>query len=241
MITLEPNKTVRDVVLENPEVTRVFEKVGIDYCCGGQRSLSDACASAGVTLDDLTQSLTLTRISRDVKTDFRTVSLTELIDHILNTHHVFTRTELERLHALMTKVCSEHGENHRELAQLQSFFNTLSAELEPHMMKEERVLFPYIMGVEEAVSNQRTFETPLFGTVTNPIRMMMFEHDNAGYLLKQMRQLTHDYTPPTDACMSYRALYQALDAFEKDLHQHIHLENNILFPRAAAMEATAHL
>ena len=237
MITLEPNKTVRDVVLENPEVTRVFEKVGIDYCCGGERSLSDACASAGVTLEDLNQSLTLTGISREVKTDFRSISLTELIDHILNTHHVFTRSELERLSELMTKVYLKHGQNHHELAQLQSLFDALSAELEPHMMKEERVLFPYVMAMEEAVSNQRTRETPLFGTVANPVRMMMFEHDNAGYVLKQMRQLTHDYTPPTDACMSYRALYQALDAFEKDLHQHIHLENNILFPRALTREA----
>ena len=237
MINLEPNKTVRDVVLENPEVTRVFEKIGIDYCCGGQQALGDACASAGITLEDLQKSLTLTAIARDVKTDFRNVSLTELIDHILNTHHVFTRTELERLHALMTKVYLKHGQNHHELAQLQSLFDTLSGELEPHMMREERVLFPYVMAMEEAVSNQRTFDRPLFGAVTNPIRVMMFEHDNAGYLLKQMRQLTHDYTPPTDACMSYRALYQSLDAFEKDLHQHIHLENNILFPRAVRMEA----
>ena len=236
MITLEPNKTVRDAVLENPDLTRVFEKVGIDYCCGGARSLGDACAKAGVTLEDLNQSLTLTGIAREVKTDFRSLSLTELIDHILNTHHVFTRSELERLRELMTKVYLKHGQNHLELTQLQSFFEALSAELESHMMKEERVLFPYVMAMEEAVSNQRTPETPLFGTVANPIRMMMFEHDNAGYVLKQMRQLTHDYTPPTDACMSYRALYQALDTLEKDLHQHIHLENNILFPRAQMME-----
>ena len=237
MIILEPNKTVRDVVIENPELTRVFEKIGIDYCCGGERSLRDACQSAGVTLEDLNKSLTLTGISRDEKTDFRSLSLTELIDHILNTHHVFTRAELERLRELMTKVYLKHGQNHLELTQVKSFFEALSAELDSHMMKEERVLFPYVMAMEEAVSNQRTRETPLFGTVANPIRMMMFEHDNAGYILRQMRQLTHDYTPPTDACMSYRALYQALNALEKDLHQHIHLENNILFPRAASMEA----
>jgi len=237
MITLEPNKTVRDVVLENPEVSRVFEKVGIDYCCGGQRSLGDACASAGVTLEDLNKSLTLTNISRVEKIDFRSVSLTELIDHILDTHHLFTRTELKRLRALMTKVCLKHGQNHLELAQLEALFDRLSAELEPHMMKEERVLFPYVRVMEAAVNDQRSLAAPLFGTVANPIRMMMFEHDNAGYLLKQMRQLTHDYTPPTDACMSYRTLYQSLDALEKDLHQHIHLENNILFPRAVTMEA----
>ena len=238
MINLEPNKSVREVVLELPNATRVFEKIGIDYCCGGQRSLADACTTAGVTFEDVLRSLESTAQPADVDKDFRTTSLAELIDHILTTHHTFTRDELQRLRALMMKVCSKHAQNHPELEQLRAVFESLSFELEPHMMKEERVLFPYIIAMEDAVKHQRQLGRPPFGTVANPIRMMMLEHDNAGYLLKQMRQLASNYTPPADACISYQTLYQALDAFEKDLHQHIHLENNILFPRAVEMEAT---
>jgi len=151
---------------------------------------------------------------------------------------VFTRTEIARLRGLLAKVCTKHGELHLELEPLRMLFDKLSAELEPHMFKEERVLFPYIIALENAVANRRPLLRPPFGTVANPIRMMMMEHDNAGHLLKEMRQLTFYYTPPADACMSYRALYQALDEFEKDLHEHIHLENNILFPRAAELEAS---
>lgn len=236
MMTIGPNKTVRDVALEIPGATRVFETVGIDYCCGGQRSLGDACVTAGVTLEHVLTSLELTTTAPGTKPDFRTTPLAQLIEHILSTHHVFTRTEIARIRGLLAKVCTKHGELHLELEPLRMLFDKLSAELEPHMFKEERVLFPYIIAVENAVANGRSLLRPPFGTVANPIRMMMMEHDNAGHLLKEMRQVTLDYTPPADACMSYRALYQALDEFEKDLHEHIHLENNILFPRAAELE-----
>ena len=236
MMNIGPNKTVRDVVLEVPGATRVFETVGIDYCCGGQRSLGDACATAGVTLEHVLTSLEMTETPRDGKPDFRTTKLAQLIEHIESAHHVFTRTEIARIRGLLVKVCTKHSETHLELEPLRALFDTLSAELEPHMFKEERILFPYIMGLEDAVTNRRPLSRPPFGTVANPIRMMMMEHDNAGHLLKEMRHLTSDYTPPADACMSYQALYQAMDEFEKDLHEHIHLENNILFPRAAELE-----
>jgi regulator of cell morphogenesis and NO signaling len=239
MMNIEPNKTVREVVLEVPGATRVFETVGIDYCCGGQRSLAAACASAGVPLEQVLTSLESTKTVPDTKPDFRNTTLATLIDHILSTHHVFTRTEIARIRALLAKVCTKHGENHHELEELRMLFDNLSAELEPHMFKEERVLFPYMNALEEAVTNKRPLGTPPFGTVGNPIRMMMFEHDTAGDLLKQMRELTDNYTTPPDGCISYQTLYQALDDFEKDLHEHIHLENNILFPRAAKMEASA--
>ena len=239
MITIEPTRTVRDVVLEIPGATRVFETVGIDYCCGGGRSLESACATAGVTLEHVLTSLELTKAPANGLPDFRTTTLAQLIEHIVNVHHVFTRTEIARLRGLLTKVCTKHGETHPELEPLRRLFDTLSSELEPHMFKEERILFPFVIGLEDALTNRRPFGRPPFGTVNNPIRLMMMEHDNAGRLLKEMRQLTFDYTPPADACMSYRSLYQALDELEKDLHEHIHLENNILFPRAAEMEATS--
>jgi regulator of cell morphogenesis and NO signaling len=237
-MSVELNRSVRELALEIPGATRIFEAAGIDYCCGGQQSLSDACAKAGVTVDDMTASLELAKTSsgQSKEPNFLNATLAELIDHIIETHHVFTKTEVGRLRALLDKVCGVHGQNHPELHRLRSLFENLSLELEPHMMKEERVLFPYVIGMENAFRNERSVTTPSFVTVANPVRMMMLEHDRAGELLKQMRQLTSNYVAPSDACISYQTLYESLDAFERDLHQHIHLENNILFPRAVEME-----
>jgi regulator of cell morphogenesis and NO signaling len=170
--------------------------------------------------------------------DFQSLSLPELITHILDKHHVFTRTEMARLEALTAKVIGAHGENHPELIHLGELFKLLCADLRPHMFKEEQVLFPYILSMTEAKENNEAGPFAPFGTVNNPIRMMMREHDNVGEILRELRALTSDYEVPADACISYRTLYQALDDLEKDLHQHIHLENNILFPRALELETT---
>jgi regulator of cell morphogenesis and NO signaling len=231
-------KTVRDLAVETPGATRVFENLGIDYCCGGDRTLDDACNAAGLTVENVMTSLEQVNGSHAQfeEPNFLTATLVELIDHIVEKHHVFTKTELARLHALMDKVHGAHGQNHPEIAELRDLFNALSDELGPHMMKEESVLFPYTIQMEDAARNQRALPRPPFGTVANPVRMMMMEHEDAGALLRQMRRVTADYTIPPDACISYQTLYQALDTFEKDLHQHIHLENNILFPRAVEME-----
>jgi regulator of cell morphogenesis and NO signaling len=153
-------------------------------------------------------------------------------------HHVFTRDELARLDALLSKVCSVHGQNHPELTRIRSLFQDLNRDLIPHMQKEEMVLFPYIEQMDEAVSAGRPAPVPFFGTVQNPIHMMMMEHDAAGEILKEIRQISGGFTVPEDGCISYETLYKALDALEQDLHQHIHLENNILFPRAVELEAT---
>jgi len=232
-------KTVRDLALEIPGATRVFEKLGIDYCCGGDRTLDNACNAAGLIVENVMTSLEQVNGSHAQleEPNFLTATLVELIDHIVEKHHVFTKTELARLHALMDKVHGVHGQNHPEIAELRDLFKALSDELGPHMMKEESVLFPYTIQMEDAARNRRALPRPPFGTVANPVGMMMLEHEDAGALLRQMRRVTADYTIPPDACISYQTLYQALDAFEKDLHQHIHLENNILFPRAVEMEA----
>lgn len=237
-MNLETSKTVRELALEIPGATRVFEKLGIDYCCGGNQPLIDACETAGVSVDQVLASVEQEHGSHDQyeEPNFLTATLAELVDHIVEKHHVFTKTEIERLRLLIEKVVSAHGQNHPELAEVSSLFASLSAELEPHMMKEERVLFPYVIQMEDAMRMERTHPYPPFGTVANPVRMMIREHEAAGAILKAMRQITGDYTVPPDGCISYHTLYQALDAFEKDLHQHIHLENNILFPRAVEME-----
>ena len=240
IINPKTTKTVRDLAVEIPGATRVFENLGIDYCCGGDRTLDDACNAAGLTVENVMTSLEQVNGSHAQfeEPNFLTATLAELIDHIVEKHHVFTKTEIARLRALIEKVRGAHGKNHSELTELRDLFKALSDELEPHMMKEERVLFPYTIQMEDAMRRQRTHPYPPFGTVANPVRMMMKEHEDAGALLRQMRRVSADYTIPPDACIGYQTLYQALDAFEKDLHQHIHLENNILFPRAVEMEAS---
>ena len=231
-------KTVREYALEIPGATRIFEKLGIDYCCGGGKSLADACTAAGVSVDKVLDSLNaeLESVSTSAARDWRALSQTELITHIVDKHHAFTREELVRLEALLAKVSGVHGKNHPELFQIQDQFGKLRGELEPHMLKEESVLFPHIVRMEEATLANQTLPSPPFRTVQNPVRVMMAEHDAAGYILGRMREASSDYAVPPDGCISYKTLYSALTALEVDLHQHIHLENNILFPRTVAME-----
>ncbi len=231
--------TVREVALAMPESTRLFETLKIDYCCGGNRPLNEACASIGVEVGEVMGMLEAVDQSArgDSPTDFQKLPLSELIAHILDTHHVFTKQEMARLQLLTQKVIAAHGENHPELNKVGALFDQLCADLKPHMFKEEQILFPYIQGLANAAGGNQAAPFAPFGTVHNPISMMMMEHDTAGEILRELRPLTSDYTTPADGCISYRTLYEALEAFEKDLHQHIHLENNILFPRAIELEA----
>jgi regulator of cell morphogenesis and NO signaling len=234
---LSTNKTVGELALEVPAATRVFEKLGIDYCCGGKRSLGEACHVAGVKPEEVELELSTASQLERAESNFSTETLAELIDHIVAKHHSFTRLELDRLNALLKKVCMAYGESHRELWEIQTLFEELTADLEIHMRKEEQVLFPYVIRTEAAVQQSLPLVHAPFGTVANPVRMMMMEHDRAGELLKQIRVLSANYAAPADACISYQTLYRALATLEQDLHQHIHLENNILFPRAVEMEA----
>jgi regulator of cell morphogenesis and NO signaling len=233
------SKTVREVAVENPAATRIFERFGIDYCCGGNQALEQACQRAGVPFEEVVDSLEMeeqTACGARQARDWHNEPLSELIAHIKNTHHKYTREETVRLTALLEKVCSVHGNNHPELHGIRETFGWLSQELMTHLMKEEMVLFPYIERMEEsAIQSEPVLPGP-FGSVQNPVTMMEHEHDSAGAAVRSIRKASNDFSPPADACISYQTLYQALAAFEADLHQHIHLENNILFPRAIAME-----
>jgi len=238
-MTVSAERTVGELAAENPAVTRTFERFGIDYCCGGNQSLGEACNRAGASIDQVLDSIEMDNESsraRQVNNDWQREPLSVLIAHIQNTHHKFTREETARLTALLQKVVSVHGKNHSELAGIQITFAALAQELATHLMKEEMVLFPYVIRMEEAVIQKEPVVPAPFGTVANPVAMMEHEHDSAGSALRAMRQASNGYVAPADACVSYQTLYKALAAFEADLHQHIHLENNILFPRAIAME-----
>jgi regulator of cell morphogenesis and NO signaling len=241
-MNLDVTQTVREVALNVPAATRVFERFGIDYCCGGNRSLESACGAAKVpiqkVLDSLSSAAQFAEARQDVPAanDWKAAPLIDLIGHINSTHHKYMREEIARLGPLFDKVCRVHGASHPELAKIRDDFQSLAQELTTHMMKEERVLFPFIERMEEAVIAGDPVIPGPFGTVSNPVSMMMHEHDSAGNLLRSMRGLSADYEPPDDACFSYRTLFSALQEFERDLHQHIHLENNILFPRAVEME-----
>ncbi|MFL6213076.1 MAG: iron-sulfur cluster repair di-iron protein [Blastocatellia bacterium] len=236
-MTFQATKTVREIAVEMPAATRLFEKLGIDYCCGGGRPLTEACASAGLEIDKVVASLEQIGAATQADArDWRTASLNDLITHINDTHHVFTREELGRIEPLLAKVSRVYGERRPELPRIEAIFLELKRELLPHLMKEEQVLFPYVRQLELAVAGVTTRPASCFGTVQNPVRLMMMEHDAAGDMLRQLRELSNDFTPPADACVSYQTLYRALEELEQDLHQHIHLENNILFPRAIEVE-----
>ena len=240
-MTLNTTKTVRELALEVPNATRVFERLKIDYCCGGGRNIAEACAAVGVRVDELSQLLDGAGAStQDGARDYRTGPLADLIRHILDTHHVYTREESARIQALLEKVCGKHGEHHPHLFEVRELFLKLDADLQPHLFKEEQILFPYILRLEAARTAGGMPPFAPFGTVNNPVRMMLSEHDTAGDLLREIRAAASDFRAPDDACMSFRALFRALEDFEADLHQHIHLENNVLFPRAVELEASAY-
>jgi regulator of cell morphogenesis and NO signaling len=229
-------KTIKEIALENPVTVRVFQEYKIDFCCGGKRLFNEACAVAGVDSQAVAAKIfaALNNETNQIFPESRSAS--DLIDYILETHHVFTRAEIERLTTLLNKVATRHGESHRELFLLQRTFQELCSELSPHMQKEERVLFPYIKHLENSSKASLSSPRPPFGSVNNPVQMMINEHDAAGDLLRKMRKITQNYTLPEGACMSYRALFFGFEELEKDLHQHIHLENNVLFPQAIELE-----
>lgn len=235
------DKTVREIAVEMPATTRVFEEFKIDYCCGGGRNFNDACESAGVApeivnrkINEVLNNSELQSASPDTK------SAADLIDYILEEHHVFTKEAIARLSALTEKVCRKHGEKHPELFALRKSFTALCDDLTTHLRKEEMLLFPFIKHLEMSAERNLSSPRPPFGTVQNPVRMMMAEHAADGEILREMREISRDYAVPENACPSFRALYFGLEELEKDLHRHIHLENNVLFPRAVELEKKVH-
>lgn len=232
-----PQTTVRDIAIEQPDSIRVFEKFGIDYCCGGRQPLAEACRERSLDPQAVLAAIDIASEARaDAAPDWTTATLGALCRHIVATHHEYVRSELPRLQQLAQKVVSRHGDTHPELPQIQQKIEAVGEELLQHLAKEEMMLFPYITNLERNLATCGPRSLGCFGTVRNPIAVMMAEHDSAGETLAETRELSRDYTPPEGACPTYRGFYQSLSEFEKDLHQHVHLENNILFPRAIELE-----
>lgn len=240
-MTLNLSETVRDIAVQNPESVRVFESLGIDYCCGGKRPLKEACERANVSTERVLEMLQGAASDQDLEDLGRwpTASIAELSEYIVATHHRYVRRETPRLETLLEKVAAKHGDAHPELATIKETFSAMAQELFAHTLKEEQVLFPYLTKLEAAVLTHAPVPPAFFGSVRNPIARMLADHDDAGELLTVLRDLSENYQVPAGGCPSYHALYRGLEEFERDLHRHVHLENNILFPRAVQMESSA--
>lgn len=234
MSNITKDTLVGQIVAERPARSRIFEKHGIDYCCGGRKALSAACKEKQINPDWVIKEIQAQdNYSPAPEIELTKVSLTQLCDHIVQEHHEYLKVNLPRLNFFTNKVARSHGEDNANLVELDKVLTAFRYDLETHMMKEEEILFPLCKELDNAVSKPQSH----CESVQNPIRVMVMEHDNAGADLAKMRELTNNYTPHEEACNTFRALYQALEDLEQNMHHHVHKENNILFPRAIEKEA----
>lgn len=229
-------RTVADLVTENIKTAHIFKKYGIDFCCGGGISIQKACEKAKINFFDLEQDLLNVEQPTGRANNYNAWELDFLTDHIINVHHGYVEENIPLLIQYAARVVKVHGHHYDELKRIQELFSLVATELSSHMRKEELILFPFVKKLVHAKKEGTPVPQPHFGTVDNPIKMMEAEHEEAGELLRQIAQLTNNFTPPQGACNTFRAFYAKLQEFEQDLHQHIHLENNILFPKALQLE-----
>ena len=229
--------TIGEYVAKDFRTAAVFSKYGIDFCCKGNRTIEEACEKKGMDFAQIEKEVTqLLETKSDGAIDFKSWPSDLLIDYIEKTHHRYVEEKSTVLVAFLDKLCKVHGQNHPELFEIKELFDGCAGELAQHMKKEELILFPFIKKLENASRTGQTVEQPHFGTVENPIAMMKHEHENEGDRFVKIAALTNNYTPPSDACNTYKVTFSMLQEFEQDLHKHIHLENNILFPKSIEMQ-----
>ena len=229
--------TLADIVTGDTRTAAIFERIGLDYCCRGHQTLREAATDRGVPLSELIAELdTLGPRQDDEGAPATTADLSTLTKYITERHHRYVREIIPSISAWLDKLVARHGARHPELASIQVAFEELAAELMHHMSKEEHLLFPYIDALANASKAGASLPPSPFGTILNPIRVMESEHRGAGDHLARIRVWSQNYIPPADACRTYRLCFDELANFERDLHQHVHLENHVLFPRAVAME-----
>lgn len=236
-LTGEGEETLGSIAANDLRKADVFKKYGLDFCCGGKKTVREACEEKGIDVTQVEKEL------QQATTEYKTRplpygdwALDFLADYIVNTHHSYVRQSLPELSAYAKKVKEVHQADHPELVRLQQLVEEVKEEMTSHMVKEEQVLFPYIKQLQARTHGIAPEQEAVFGTVQTPINMMEMEHELVGKNMEELRSITNEYTLPTDGCASYALLYKMLEEFENDLHLHIHLENNILFPKAVALE-----
>lgn len=237
---ITPQTQVSEIVTHYPGTVRVFQRHGIDFCCGGRRPLGEVVGERGLDLSQIRRELDEAFAGPADETDWSAAPLTEIVYHILERYHRGLREELPRLTAMAEKVLNAHGTRFPTLVPpVAERLRALRADLESHMMKEEQILFPYIVALEQARTAGRPLPRAAFGSALGPIHVMEAEHEEAGALLADMNRLTGGYVPPEGACNTFRGWLHGLAELEKEMHLHVHLENNILFPRALELERQA--
>lgn len=237
-MTATPDATIREIVATDYRTAPVFQRYGLDFCCNGCRTIEQGCRDAGA--DEAALLSELDAVLRTPATgvpDYAAWDVPALVSHIVGTHHAYVRAAMPLLRAHTRKIAEVHGERHGELGHIARLVEQIDTEMMEHMAKEEHVLFPFIEALAAAASTGRPAPAPPFGTVQNPIRMMETEHRFVGDAMAEIRALTDGYRLPDGACTTYAVCFQELEAFERDLHAHVHLENNLLFPKAVALEA----
>lgn len=228
--------TVADLVAKNLNTAHVFKKYGIDFCCGGKKSIESVCEKNGIDFSILSHELMEAVNTKERSYNYNQWELDFLSDHIVNVHHRYIEESIPLLLSYGDKVTKVHGHHNTELPEIYELVKQVCGELAAHMKKEELILFPFIKKIANAKRENNTLPRPHFGSVDNPVAMMEDEHEAAGEMLREIAELSSQYTPPDHACNTYKAYYSLLNEFEQDLHLHIHLENNILFPKAKQME-----
>ena len=236
-INKNANKQIGNFVAEDYRAAAVFSKYGIDFCCKGHRTIQEVCNKKNIDENELLDELNATmNVKSNEGIDYKSWPLDLLAEYIEKKHHRYVEEKIPVLKQFLDKLCKVHGSRHPELFEINNLFIASAGELAAHMKKEELILFPFIKKMVSASISGQPIQMPGFGTVENPIAMMMIEHDNEGERFRKIAELTNNYNPPADACNTYRVTFAMLNEFEQDLHLHIHLENNILFPEAAKLE-----
>ena len=230
------NEQIGNLVAADFRTAAVFKKFGIDFCCKGGRTIEEACKPKNIDVEKIYDELQSIPKSGNGNIDFTSWPLDLLADYIEKTHHRYVREKTPIIQAFLEKLCKVHGGRHPELYEIKELFDESAQDLEEHMVKEDTILFPFVREIMKAKTENTVFEAPHFGTVENPVNMMMHEHTVEGERFEKISELTQGYTVPSDGCSTYKVAYQMLQEFENDLHTHIHLENNILFPKTVKME-----
>ncbi len=236
-MNFQENNIIGELVAQDYRAAAVFKKYGIDFCCQGNRTIEDACVAKNLDSKLVVTDLnSINQVSSEGTTDYKSWPIDLLADYIEKKHHRYVEEKTQEIKPYLDKICRVHGERHPELFEINEHFNAAAGELATHMKKEELVLFPFVRKMAKAKQENTVPDTPHFGTVENPIQMMMNEHTTEGERFRKIETLSNNYTPPQDACNTYRVTFALLKEFEQDLHLHIHLENNMLFPKAIELE-----